>query len=88
MNLRTILRGNKSWLAQEINVTSEKDIITGTKKLGRNANLTVDGKLNQGIHSLQGEEMQAGTIVARTAADEPDSGDLGDRSKSNNRLLL
>lgn len=64
-------------------MTSEKDIITGTKKLGRNANLTIDGKLNQGIHSLQGTEMQEGTIVARTAADEPDNGDLGSRSKTN-----
>ena len=64
-------------------MTSEKDIITGTKKLGRNANLTNDGKLNQGIHSLQGEEMPSGTIVARTAADEPDNGDLKSRSKTN-----
>ena len=64
-------------------MTSEKDIITGTKKLGRNANLTNDGKLNQGIHSLQGTEMPSGTIVARTAADEPDNGNLKSRSKSN-----
>ena len=64
-------------------MTSEKDIITGTKKLGRNANLTIDGKLDQGIHSLQGTEMPSGTIVARTAADEPDNGDLKARSKSN-----
>jgi hypothetical protein len=64
-------------------VTSEKDIITGTKKLGRNANLTNDGKLDQGIHSLGGVEQPAGTIVARTAADEPDNGNLGSRSKSN-----
>ena len=63
-------------------MTSEKDIITGTKKLGRTANLTQDGKLDQGIHSLQGTEMKAGTIVARTQADEPDSGDLGSRSKT------
>ena len=64
-------------------MTSEKDIITGTKKLGRNANLTNDGRLDQGIHSLQGTEMPSGTIVARTAADEPDNGDLKARSKSN-----
>ena len=64
-------------------MTSEKDIITGTKKLGRNANLTNDGKLDQGIHSLQGTEMPSGTIVARTAADEPDNGNLGSRSKTN-----
>jgi hypothetical protein len=65
-----------------INVTSEKDIITGTKKLGRNANLTPDGKLEQGIHSLQGTEMATKSIVARTQADEPDSGDLKARSKT------
>tara|TARA_R100000808_G_scaffold20146_1_gene43606 strand:+ start:986 stop:1198 length:213 start_codon:yes stop_codon:yes gene_type:complete len=64
-------------------VTSEKDIITGTKKLGRNANLTESGHLNQGIHSLQGTEMPEGTILARTPADDPDSGDLKSRSKSN-----
>ena len=64
-------------------MTSEKDIITGTKKLGRNANLDARGRLNQGIHSLQGQEMPEGSIVARTAADEPDSGDLGSRSKTN-----
>ena len=64
-------------------MTSEKDIITGTKKLGRNANLTDDGRLDQGIHSLQGTEMPSGTIVARTAADNPDEGDLGSRSKAN-----
>ena len=64
-------------------MTSEKDIITGTKKLGRNANLTQDGKLDQGIHSFQGTEMAEGSIVRRTAADEPDSGDLKSRSKTN-----
>ena len=64
-------------------MTSEKDIITGTKKLGRTANLTDDGLLDQGIHSLQGTEMPSGTIVARTAADNPDEGDLGSRSKTN-----
>ena len=64
-------------------MTSEKDIITGTKKLGRNSNLNADGTLNQGIHSLQGTEMPEGTIIRRTAADEPDSGNLKSRSKSN-----
>ena len=64
-------------------MTSEKYIITGTKKLGRNANLNPDGTLNQGIHSLQGTEMPSGSIVARTAADEPDNGNLKSRSKTN-----
>ena len=64
-------------------MTSEKDIITGTKKLGRNSNLNADGTLNQGIHSLQGTEMPEGSIVRRTAADEPDNGNLKARSKTN-----
>ena len=64
-------------------MTSEKDIITGTKKLGRTANLNPDGTLGQGIHSLQGTEMPEGTIIRRTAADEPDSGNLKSRSKTN-----
>ena len=66
-----------------INVTYDKYIITGTKKLGRNANLNPDGTLNQGIHSLGGVEQPTDTIVARTQADEPDEGDLGSRSKTN-----
>ena len=53
-------------------MTSEKDIITGTRKLGMNANVTKDGKLMSGIHSLQGTEQRAGTITVRTSADDPD----------------
>lgn len=53
-------------------MTSEKDIITGTRKLGMNATLTSDGKLKDGIHSLQGDEQKAGTITRRTSADDPD----------------
>ena len=64
-------------------MTSEKDIITGTKKLGRTANLNPDGTLGQGIHSLQGTEMPEGSIIRRTSADEPDNGDLKARSKTN-----
>ena len=64
-------------------MTSEKDIITGTKKLGRNANLNPDGTLNQGIHSLQGTEMPEGSTIRRTSADEPDNGNLKARSKTN-----
>ena len=56
----------------EINVTSEKDLITGTRKLGMTANVTKDGKLLSGIHSLQGTEQRAGTITVRTSADDPD----------------
>ena len=53
-------------------MTSEKDIITGTRKLGMNANVSKDGKLISGIHSLQGTEQRAGTITVRTSADDPD----------------
>ena len=53
-------------------MTSEKDIITGTKKLGMNATVDKDGKLISGIHSLQGTEQRAGTITVRTSADDPD----------------
>ena len=53
-------------------MTSEKDLITGTRKLGMTANVTKDGKLLSGIHSLQGTEQRAGTITVRTSADEPD----------------
>ena len=66
-----------------INVTYDKDIITGNKKLGRTANKNHEGPLNQGIHSLGGVEQPVDTIVARTQADEPDEGDLGSRSKTN-----
>ena len=53
-------------------MTSEKDIITGTKKLGMNANVDKNGKLISGIHSLQGTEQRTGTITVRTSADDPD----------------
>ena len=53
-------------------MTSEKDIITGTRKLRMTANVSKDGKLISGIHSLQGDEQRAGTITVRTAADDPD----------------
>tara|TARA_Y100001938_G_scaffold76561_1_gene105944 strand:+ start:147 stop:374 length:228 start_codon:yes stop_codon:yes gene_type:complete len=53
-------------------VTSEKDIITGTKKLGMSATVDNDGKLLSGIHSLQGTQVKAGTITVRTKADDPD----------------
>ena len=53
-------------------MTSEKDLITGTRKLGMTANVSKDGKLLSGIHSLQGTEQRAGTITVRTSADEPD----------------
>jgi len=53
-------------------VTSEKDIITGTRKLGMNANVSKDGKLIAGIHSRHGAEERAGSITVRTSADDPD----------------
>ena len=45
---------------------SEKDIITGTRKLGMTGNVDKSGKLISGIHSLQGTEQRAGTITDRT----------------------
>ena len=53
-------------------MTSEKDIITGTRKLGMTSNVDKSGKLISGIHSLQGTEQRAGTITVRTSADDPD----------------
>ena len=70
--MRTILKVNKSWPVQEIVVTSEKDIITGTKKLGMTANVDSDGRLATGIHSVRGQEYPEGSITVRTKADDPD----------------
>ena len=53
-------------------MTSEKDIITGTKKLGMNATVSKDGKLLSGIHSRFGVEERAGSVTVRTSADAPD----------------
>ena len=53
-------------------MTSEKDIITGTRKLGMNANVSKDGKLISGIHSRFGVEERAGSVTVRTSADDPD----------------
>ena len=84
MNLRTKLRVNKRWLVSEINVTSEKDIINGGRKLGMVAGLTVDGKGKDAIHTLQGEEQPTGTVTIRTnASGMPDS---GPKSAHNGRL--
>ena len=40
-------------------MTSEKDIITGTRKLGMNANVSKDGKLISGItlYKVQNKEL-------------------------------
>tara|TARA_R100001463_G_C3375191_1_gene204884 strand:+ start:50 stop:268 length:219 start_codon:yes stop_codon:yes gene_type:complete len=54
-------------------VTSETDITGQAKKMGRNAGLTADGKLDS-VHSVSGTELTEGTIVARTTnPDLPDS---------------
>ena len=53
-------------------MTSEKDIITGTRKLGMTANVSKDGKLISGIRSRGGVEERAGSITVRTSADDPD----------------
>ena len=49
-------------------MTSEKDIINGTRKLGMVAGLTADGKGKDAIHTLQGEEQPTGTVTIRTNA--------------------
>ena len=54
-------------------MTSETDITGQAKKMGRNAGLTADGKLDS-VHSVSGTELTEGTIVARTTnPDLPDS---------------
>ena len=70
--MRTILKVNKSWPVLEIVVTSEKDLITGTKKLGMTANVDSEGRLATGIHSVRGQEYPEGSITVRTKADDPD----------------
>ena len=53
-------------------MTSEKDIITGTKKLGMTANVDSDGRLAAGIHSVRGQDYPEGSVTVRTKADDPD----------------
>lgn len=53
-------------------MTSEKDIITGTRKLGMTANVNKDGKLMSGIHSRFGVAEKEESITVRTGADDPD----------------
>jgi hypothetical protein len=63
-------------------VTSENDITGQAKKMGRNAGLTGDGKLDS-VHSVSGTEQKEGTIVARTMnPDLPDSKGLGNNARS------
>ena len=46
-------------------MTSENDITGQAKKMGRNAGLTSDGKLDS-VHSVSGTEYKEGTIVLTT----------------------
>ena len=63
-------------------MTSENDITGQAKKMGRNAGLTSDGKLDS-VHSVSGTEYKEGTIVARTMnPDLPDSKGLGNTGRS------
>ena len=68
-------------------MTSEKDIITGTRKLGMNANVTKDGKLDA-VHSINGVEQKEGTIIARTVnPDLPDSKGLSGTERHKNASI-
>ena len=46
-------------------MTSETDILGKGRKMGRNAGLTADGKLDS-VHSVGGVEYAEGTIQVRT----------------------
>ena len=62
-------------------MTSETDILGKGRKMGRNAGLTGDGKLDS-VHSVSGIEQKEGTISVRTMnPDLPDKG-LGNTSRS------
>ena len=64
-------------------MTFETDILGKGRKMGRNAGITADGKLDS-VHSVDGVELPEGTIVVRTMnPDEPDPKGLAntDRDK-------
>ena len=69
-------------------MTSENDITGQAKKMGRNAGLTSDGKLDS-VHSVSGTELKEGTIVARTMnPDLPDSKGLGNTERSKHNKVI
>ena len=62
-------------------MTSENDITGKGRKMGRNAGLTADGKLDS-VHSVSGVEQKEGTIVVRTMnPDLPDSKGLSNTER-------
>jgi len=68
-------------------VTSENDITGQAKKMGRNAGLTSDGKLDS-VHSVSGTELKEGTIVVRTMnPDLPDSKALSGTDRHKNASI-
>jgi len=68
-------------------VTSETDITGQAKKMGRNAGLTADGKLDS-VHSVSGVEQTEGTIVVRTVnPDIPDSKGLSGTDRHKNASI-
>ena len=68
-------------------MTSETDITGQAKKMGRNAGLTADGRLNS-VHSVSGVEIAENTIVARTVTpDLPDSKGLSGTDRHKNASI-
>ena len=68
-------------------MTSENDITGQAKKMGRNAGLTSDGKLDS-VHSVSGVEQKEGTIVVRTMnPDLPDSKGISGTDRSKNASI-
>ena len=68
-------------------MTSENDITGQAKKMGRNAGLTSDGKLDS-VHSISGTEQPEGTIVVRTMnPDLPDSKALSGTDRHKNASI-
>ena len=68
-------------------MTSETDITGQAKKMGRNAGLTADGKLDS-VHSVSGVEQTEGTIVVRTVnPDIPDSKGLSGTDRHKNASI-
>ena len=68
-------------------MTSETDLTGQAKKMGRNAGLTADGKLDS-VHSVDGVEQTEGTIVVRTMnPDLPDSKGLSNTDRHKNASI-
>ena len=68
-------------------MTFETDILGKGRKMGRNAGMTADGKLDS-VHSVGGVELTEGTIVVRTMnPDLPDSKGLSGTDRHKNASI-